>query len=60
MSESNRSQGTSKKVSVDRKARLETELKANLRKRKDQARARAGVKPDTRDLTEPARDKDDP
>jgi hypothetical protein len=36
---------------------LETELKANLRKRKDQARARAGVKPDAQGLKEPARDK---
>jgi hypothetical protein len=59
MSDSNRRQGTSKKVSVGRKARLETELKANLRKRKDQARARAGVKPDAQDLTEPARAKND-
>jgi hypothetical protein len=59
MSDSNRRQGTSKKVSVGRKARLEAELKANLRKRKDHARARAGVKPDAQGLTEPARDKND-
>jgi hypothetical protein len=56
MSDGNRRQGTSKK---DRKARLERELKANLRKRKDQARARAGLKPDAQGLTEPARDKSD-
>ena len=36
-----------------------SELKANLRKRKDQARARADVKPDAQGLPEPARDKDD-
>jgi hypothetical protein len=53
MSDGNRRQGTSKK---DRKARLERELKANLRKRKDQARARAGFKPDAQSLTEPASD----
>jgi len=42
-----------------RSQRLESELKANLRKRKDQARARVDVKPDAQGLPEPARDKDD-
>jgi hypothetical protein len=49
----------SRKGASDRSRRLESELKANLRKRKDQARARADVKPDAPGLPEPARDKDD-
>ncbi len=49
----------SRKGGSDRSQRLESELKANLRKRKDQARARADVKPDAQGLPEPARDKDD-
>jgi hypothetical protein len=60
MFDCNQRRGTSKEVSVGRKARLEAELKANLRKRKDQARARAEVKPDAQGSAESARDKDDP
>jgi hypothetical protein len=40
-----------------RKERLEAEMKANLHKRKIQARARAVVKPDAQRLVGPSRDK---
>ena len=48
------------RTSALRKERLEAEMKANLRKRKHQAGARADAKPDAQGLAEPARDKDDP
>ncbi len=51
--------GLRKAGAPDRSQRLESELKANIRKRKDQARARADVKRNARGLTDSARDKDD-
>ena len=59
MSGSNQRQGTPKVASIGRQARLEAELKANLRKRKDQARARADVKPGAQGFADRARGKDD-
>ncbi len=50
---------TRKASSARRQARLEAELKANLRKRKDQARARADSKPGDHGSGDPARDKGD-
>ena len=49
----------SRKGASGRSQRRNSELKANLRKRKDQARARVDVKPVAQGLPEPARDKDD-
>jgi hypothetical protein len=46
MSSSNTNRGSR---TQGRKARLEEQLKANLRKRKDQARARADTKPGNQD-----------
>jgi hypothetical protein len=43
-----------KASSAHRTARLEAELRANLRKRKDQARARADSKPGEQGLGGPA------
>jgi hypothetical protein len=48
-----------KRRSTGRTARLEAELKANLRKRRDQARARAETRPDRQAPGDPADDKDE-
>jgi hypothetical protein len=50
--------GVRKRFAATRPQRLEAELKANLRKRKDQARARAEVKLDA-ERSAAARAKDD-
>ena len=54
-----KSHSDDKERSARRKERLAAQLKSNLRKRKDQARARVDIKPDSRGLAEPAGDKDD-